>query len=217
MGMFPIRVFPYYAEFTMDPQLDDIFQVTFRSIASRDIALNVRHYKVTGVVGAGTTALVAANMFHSVFGPIYAGIMSTDSYFYSALVQKIHPLPLATAVESTLASNQGTRVFDILPNQVCGSITLTTALAGQGYRGRLYVPYPTEDDNDDGHPNAAYILSLAGFATQLHTSIVAGGVADNVTFSPVLWKRETRTETPVLSAVVRDYWTTQRRRNNRRF
>jgi len=201
----------------MDPSLNEIWQVVFRCAALRDIALNVRHYRISNEVGNGATAQVAANFFATTFGPVYAAVMSTGSFFDYVTIQRIDPLPLGVSTFSTNAAVQGTVADDILPNQVCGAITLTTAFAGQGFRGRVYVPYPTEGDNTDGEPTGAYVASLAALTALFTTPIVAGGAGDNTTFSPVLWNRAGRIATPLMGALARSYWTTQRRRNNKRF
>src|SRR3546814_8120191 len=73
--------------------------------------------------------------------------------------------------------NQGQGLFlggDLLPGQVCGMVTKLTAAAGRRFRGRVYVPFPLETDNDGIVPSAAYVARINPVALAQISQITAG-------------------------------------------
>jgi len=201
----------------MNPTIGDIFEMVVFCQTNRDVAMNVRHYRVNAIAGAGQSWLQIANSMHALFGPLYAPAMSTAAVFYQVAVARIFPLPRGQQYISTAAAVQGTEISDVLPGQATGLITLNTGFGGQAMRGRAYIPFPGEDFNDDpGVPNAAYQLLLDAIGVALQDDTIIGVAPNQVTVDPVLWHRETETYDVLTGYQSRNRWGTQRRRNNAR-
>lgn len=114
---------------------------------------------------------------------------------------------------------------DPLPKQVSGVISLRTEAAGPKYRGRMYVPFPSEGANDaDQKPSAAYVALLDTLgALWVGTETIVVG-ADSVDITPILWHQNDPVPpatTPIQpsyniieAATGKLYWGTQRRRGD---
>jgi hypothetical protein len=201
----------------MNPVVGDIMEMVIFCQTNRDVALNVRHYRIQAIAGAGKTWLQIANGLHSLFGPLYAPAMSTAAVFYQVAVARISPLPRGQQYVSTNATVQGTEISDVLPGQATGLITLTTGFGGVQYRGRAYIPFPGEDFNDDpGVPTLAYQAILDPIGNAMINDTLIGALPDQVTLDPILWHRDTETYDVLTGSVSRNRWGTQRRRNNAR-
>jgi hypothetical protein len=63
----------------------------------------------------------------------------------------------------------GTNTGNVLPLMTNGLIELKTGAFSRGrqVQGKIYVPYPTENSNDTGGPNADYSGALAGAINDL--------------------------------------------------
>lgn len=87
-------------------------------------------------------------------------------------------------VESgVLQSGAGTDAGAMLSIGTQGLLNLRTGIyiGGRELRGKLYVPVPTTNANDDGVPSAAY---LAALQTAYNAGQVAGGGLPAVVYSP---------------------------------
>lgn len=107
------------------------------------------------------------------------------------------------------AAVAGTDIADPLPygNAIC--VTLRTAMAGQSYRGRVYLPGFTEASNTStNRVLAATGVDCVDFLTENQTDLGAIGLNLCVASRTLLESN------PVTSITTRDLiWDTQRRRN----
>lgn len=206
------------------PTVNDIFRVSYICQMAPQIGVNVRFYRVSGKVGVdmdyGEMATILSTLAASYYKPI---IHTFSSYWGLKLMPKYTDPPpyLATIIDNT-GHGVGTAAGDPLPEQTCGIFTCQSAFAGRKYRGRCYVPFPAEDDNDllDSYarPNAGYMTRLGTLAglhanSRVLTSVVH--VGDTVTIQPILFhgNRVTATTVDILGAFARQKWATQRRRS----
>lgn len=199
--------------------LGDIYSVKLFSritpiAVGSQLAINVLHYRVEEVLGLPKDDQEIADAFSDHFGPVYGAYLSVDASFRGVIVQKINPLPVSIAVSSTSGQQAGVRVAgDLLPPQVSGMITKQTGGAGRAKRGRIYMPFPGEDDVTDSIPNAAYIAALSATLTSFVTFVLAGPLPNRTSFGPVIFHRANPgNPDPIATAVARPYFTTQRRR-----
>jgi hypothetical protein len=103
----------------------------------------------------------------------------------------------------------GNNASDPLPLQTSLCVTLRTGLAGRKFRGRVYLPPPTEGQSDtNGNPSAGTATAAATFIdAMVDLANPSGDMALAVT------SRVSSESTPVTEVVVRDLvWDTQRRR-----
>jgi hypothetical protein len=178
------------------------------------VSINVLHYEVIAVTGTGKFDQDIADRVDLELGAPYKGILTPDSGYRGVIIQKIFPLPMSLPIDSIVSQGPGTRAAgDTLPGQVCGIITKRTSGAGRAKRGRLYVPFPGEDDSTDGLPNAGYITAINTLLTPLVNSLVVGIGADTVTIQPVIFHRAAPgTSDAITFTQSRLYFATQRRR-----
>jgi len=100
---------------------------------------------------------------------------------------------------------------------VAGILTKLTASAGVRYRGRVYLGYLTETANDtDATPTAAGRALMQALATDMAIGDTIVGVGGSTGINPVIFHKDTKTSTYITGMNARDYWGTQRRRNNDR-
>jgi len=193
----------------------DLLEVRFVCHTQNQSGINVRHWGVSGVLGVVTTIDVAFNL-DGLYDSFYKSVISSAATYRGCGVKRLLPVPSAEDI-SIANVGIGTGAGDLLPKQTCGIITLRTGLPGQGNRGRMYVPFPAEDDNDaDSTPTPAYITLLTAFGTQLKTItqvIVSAGV-DECTITPLVFHRALGLGTAITQGTPRDRWGTQRRRSD---
>lgn len=191
-----------------------ILEVRFAATALSQAAINVRHYIASSVLGGTVTTDDFAATLSAVIPALYKAIMSDQAVYYGLSVQKIFPVPPAVASVDYTGQAAGSVNSDILPGQVTGILTMRTANAGPGFRGRNYIPFPPESLNTDGIPTSTYMTGLTNLADKFDDSWVVTAGASTATLSPVLWNRATLTPTAITAAQARQKWATQRRRGN---
>lgn len=197
---------------------NSIISVKFECRMDDDGSINARHYRCDAHLGVGLSDLVIANMLHLEFDSLYADCMSDGAEFNRVMVARIRPLPAAPQVESTEAIDAGNVLLSQLPRQVSGVIKLVSGFAGRKWRGRAYIPFPAEADNEaPGVPTANYVARLQVLGTELALTRILTVGADQVTLTPIIYDRAAGTGTNIVSAVARTFWGSQRRRNNQRF
>jgi len=176
----------------------------------------IRHYRVTDVTGAPSLSLVAEE-FENMISSQLKACMSLQARFAGVDVKRIWPGTPTNAFVSIDDEGNGTSEFDILPTQVCGLIRTWAEDDGSVLaRGRVYVPFPSEEFNTiGGQPHTAYqtLLSNLGIQWLEAVAVVAGG--STLTMIPVIWHRATNLSTGITHQSPSTKWATQRRRASR--
>lgn len=195
---------------------NDVYLARMICACGDQVSVNVRHYFVTQTQGNGGTDEEIAAALSAIMAPAYPPLMSSAAQYMGLEVQKIHPLPPSNPVPSVVGAGPGIDATEPLPRQSSGLITLTTAFAGRAYRGRLYVPFPSEGFNEApiGRPTVDYSIKLVTLAERLILPISTAGPVDNNTLVPVLWHRSDRSVTFITNYIARSVWATQRRRGS---
>jgi hypothetical protein len=194
-------------------QVNDIVQVQIVTSTTTQLGLNTVHYLVTAVGGAGVDTTDVATFMDGIFAGPVKNLLSEEARYEGILATKIWPQPRSVRGKSTAGAGIGATVGDGLPWQVSGVITIATLLGGRKYRGRMFVPFASESDNDNNiRPVAGYVARLNALAALLVVTqnIVVG--ANSNTLVPVLYHRGDHSTTPIETATGRDLWGTQRRR-----
>lgn len=200
----------------MVPDVNDVLRVILASWFDGQYGLNIRYYAVTAIGGDGLTEFALANALKTEFGPLYQPMLTDNALFLGVSVRNLTRTPAAAAVTSSGGSLTGTSGEEALPTQVSGIITLRSALAGRANRGRLYIPFPSEDDNDAEtvRPTAAYIANATALANALALDFQPIIGADSVTMVPIIKPGGPTDRVPIISAIAREAWATQRRRGD---
>lgn len=195
--------------------VSDIIRVRLACYTPTQAAFNVIHYRVTAVGGVVPTIAGAAERLAIIGASVYPAIMSAGARYRGASAQKIFPLPVSRSYAYTAADTPGLVAGDILPGQVAGIISTLTDFGGPKYRGRIYLPFPSEASNEaTGNPDAAYGVNSFALAVALFQQIIVGTNPNTATLQPVLWHRGLNTYTNIVDAFNRDKWATQRRRGD---
>jgi len=199
----------------------DIYEVTFHSHLIDQRGIIRRYYMAGGVTGTGPTESAIGIRFDTAIPTPLKACMVVTAGYRGVKIAKVFPTPRQRAFTNTTSAGPGTVAGDALPTQVRGLITLRTALAGPGARGRVYVPFPGDADNGpSGAPIAGYVTRLIALANALDDTQAAIGVAGNqADLIPIIWhlpkntpnlpgNREARI---VTESLARSKWATQRR------
>lgn len=102
--------------------------------------------------------------------------MSSDVRFSFAIAQRIFPAPRTAGTVRSGAAGPGARATDSLPPQCCMVIRKRTGFAGRKFRGRLYMPGLSEDDQNNGTFSGARWAGLASlWDAELTTVFTSGG------------------------------------------
>jgi len=193
--------------------VNDILAVRFYSNMAQQYSVNVRHYRVFSINAGVPTDFDVAVRMDAIFAPVFKALQSQGSSYYGTSAQVIGPIKRPP--ESTTSSTgPGDEVSDPLPPQVCGLISLRTALAGPKNRGRLFIPFPPETDSGTGaRPDIDYLANANALLSELLLTQTLINSGRSVTITPVLYHRELGTTDPLTSGLVRNNWATQRRRS----
>jgi hypothetical protein len=177
------------------------------------VGINNIWYQVSSVTGAsaindGTWAVY----FDGIMAPVYKAWINNNCSYRGVLVQVVAPTVYAAQISSA-NTGAGTGGANSLPDQVSGLIAFKTPLAGRGYRGRIYPPFPsTAWSNAAGQMNNAGFLVLGNIETAIPLSHTLTAGATSATLVQVIYHRKTKTATQVLGQLPIEMFATQRRR-----
>lgn len=179
------------------------------------VGINVRHWRVTEVLNDGLTASQVAEQMASELSGLYRQMLSTTTLFVGISAQKIGPGDMEVAGVSAAAPALGVLASDLMPKQTCGILSIKTQKAGRSFRGRLYIPFPTEVSNQEpGEPTDPYVASataLAGYYETPQTFVIGG---NSISMKPVLYSRVLNVTNDVTNVIAAPRWGTQRRRSS---
>jgi len=194
---------------------NNIVAVRFYTFHVDQQGVNVLHYRTSAVVNNPTTAHFAS-LLGGTMPALYKSLLNDEAVYVGLTVQRIFPGPTAIADVDVTGGGNGNAGATPIPRQCSGLVTKRTALAGQRYRGRVYLPFPSEDDND-----GTVALPTAGYVTRANTwsasalapwAVSSGG--NTCTMTPVLWHNDTQTYDDVAGYRVREFWASQLRRGS---
>lgn len=191
----------------------DRITVRLFSQAGDQAAINVLWYRCSAADNPGPTNGEAALVFETKFAIALRNCMSPAATFRGAGVQNRYVIDAEQY--SSASQGPGLGTGDNLPRQVSGVITLKTNTAQRRARGRKYIGFPAESDNDaNGRPQAAYVTRLQTLANLMDDSVVVAGALGSATFVPIVWSRKFAASFDITSCLAREKWGTQRRRGD---
>lgn len=195
--------------------LNQVHNVTYGCRQGQQTGLNRVQYVVTATGGPALTDQGLANALSTTVAASFKNYLPATGSYLGLRLQIVSPLPGDPGVSSVSGAGAGTVVSDPLPTQAAMLFSKRTPVAGKIGRGRLYLPFWTEDDNDaTGKPtNAALIAGNAVATIILNPIVIVVGVS-TVTLTPCLAKKSNAWLPLILSGYVqRTQWATQRRRS----
>lgn len=173
------------------------------------------HFRLANVVGVPTGTGLAVSISTATAAQVKALLNDTAEY-RGLLVNRVWPQPPSMPEYSIFGQAIGADVSPPLPKQVSGLVATRTNFGGRRFRGRFYVPFPSEGANDPvvARPSAAYVTALQTLANTLLAGFNDITGPDTYDCNPVLFDRVTGGFTPITSVLARPYWATQRRRGD---
>lgn len=199
--MFPINLF------------NSIWQVVFYCTLGVQTALNVRHYRVQSISGAGSDVTNFQGALNSTWADAYKAWLGTDSTFYGLGVRML--LPTKT-IEFFSSAAQGPGLAGVNDEgaQVAGCLTLNTGFAGRRFRGRIYPPFPGHDITLPPFGlTGGGVTALTNLGDAAMTTLPFGGLTDNVDMQPILMDNlKTVSRGAIISYRPNNKLATQRRR-----
>ena len=179
-------------------------------------AIIVRHWRCTGQNGTGGTVEEFANALNSRFAGLWENLLDSAASYEKCSGQIIdlatnHPTSLA-AENSPQTPETGVVTGEIMPGQVAGVVTLQTSFPGKSYRGRLYMPFASEDDSVNGKPGTTYKTNLGTMAGSFIGNFLFGSGGNESIVTSCVYSVTNHVATTIQSLVVRPFWGTQRKR-----
>lgn len=197
------------------PAVGDVLEMKIYNKLNDQVAVNVVHFKVSSLGGAGINDNLIALGFGAGVAPLYKAWMPATALHLGVRVQIISPGVVPVHQRSTIDAGVGARAADGLAPQLCLLTAKKSALAKPRNRGRIYYPFFAEDQNAaNGTPSAGAITLADAASAYLFTNKTFTVGADSVTCVPVLWQRAGLTAVNIESFAARDRWATQRRRSS---
>jgi len=211
----------------------DILHLRIYCNAGDQLAINNIFYRATRLLGGNPTIDIAEfwEQMDEVCRTFYPPLMSSQANYRGVTAQCVryngvdHEWqyqndPHGSAIHLTPGADDAS---DLLPRQVAGLVVKRTGFVGKRNRGRLYIPFPSEDMNENvtGVPTDQYVTDLTGLAINLMPP--GGGGLGNTgdtplwVWVPVLFSPSTidaSLQPPIMDTFGRKAWATQRRRGS---
>jgi len=201
---------------------NDILEVRAQCLSGNQVAVNVLHYLVTSVSAGPVSDQQTADALSLVLGNAYTAYLSNESEYLGIRLQKVAPGVKYTYVVSDIAAGAGEVASQPLPSQACGAIVKLSSDAARRFRGLVFLPYPTEEMNEEpGVPNAAGIAAMSAWANAVLVEIALAIGGSAITLEPVIYSFGDGIVAPETRSIVdwriQDWWITHKSRGfNRR-
>lgn len=198
------------------PPTDPIL-ATFYAWQNNQVGIFGCHYKITAIVGGGTSLGGIAFGMQTAVDGILQSLMATDVSILGCKVAILDQIPYPLPGIATSTST-GALVAPTLPGQASGIITKVTEFSGRKYRGRVYVPFPAPSQNDvDNTPTDNYVSNLLLLSQQLFAqpwTITDDGGNMVTVLAYLRQKLAPHNLTPITGGNPRKEWATQKRRGD---
>lgn len=192
--------------------LNNVIEIGHYNRLGDQLGVNVRHFGVIAITGSmGIEDL--PNLWFTNVHAQYVAILSDAAEFRGVAIRRIVG-GNTLQYFSTTAAEPGTATGGPLPLAASGIITLRSDTPGRNARGRLYAPFPSIDDNVDGHPLDNYVDRLGDLANRFLgvTTITSGG--NNVQLRSLVYSRKLAFSYPVTVVVPKKKWATMHPRGD---
>lgn len=195
-------------------EIDDYMVFTHQLVGPTHVAVMRFFFRASIAMGAAIDYQQLVSAWDDVLRPVLVAMYPNSVGYRDPSVQRILPIPATIQYYSAGGFAPGTRTSTVMPQQVCGMITKVTGIAGRSFRGRLYVPFPSEEDNDGltPHPNNGYLTTLgtlSAVALDVRGFTIGGG---SLQLDPQLYQPTLDNFVDIVDTTERGYWTTQKRR-----
>lgn len=196
-------------------EVGDRYSLKLVTQMGNQLGLCVLHATVLVKSGTGATETGIASGWASLLSGPLRDLMSAASSYRGLISQKEAPLPASPPTISTFNQGAGNVASDILPKATAGVLTLRTSFAGRRYRGRMFIPWPGESDNDaNGFPTGAYNTRLAALGAVISATQTVGTAPNTNDMRVVVYSRKFGLVTNVTLTTSGNKWGIQHRRGD---
>jgi len=202
--------------------IGSLVQVRVWCVDSEQASVNSIWYSVAALGATPITDQDVSDTRDTTFAPLFKALLNNLASYHGVQVvvhSQIAPFgQLLAPVFTNANAGVGTRGAIALPRQVSGLISYQTILPGPAGRGRLYIPFPADADNQGGGaPGGTYITNALALASATNTgiSITVGGRTGTLVRALVHKANKAGVflqPTPVTGGTVSSKWATQRKR-----
>lgn len=193
--------------------LGDVIRTRVCCYRSAQLAENILHYVVSAQTGTGAEQSLWPVQLDLALHLAMKAILQNTAEYIGVGAQKIWPLPLERESTTNVNRGYGVQPGSQLPTQVCGLITKLASTAGRGTVGRMYAPFPSDNEIDaSGAATTPYVLRLGLVASVLFAPYIVGTAPNQSTLSPCLYRRVTHTVLNFTGYRVARQFATQRSR-----
>jgi len=185
---------------------------------ANQVSVTTFHHRVDAATGPICTDVDFLTAWDTIYAPEFWGLLNNNASYLGSTVQILSPGPLGLLRKSIVGAHVGIGGADALPTQTSGLIRWGTNQGGRAYKGRVYMPFPSEQaNNTTGYPVAGYIVGLDAIGNEYvnHTAWTLNG--GNQTIVPVLVHRKNKAGVTPLPTQISSWqssnqWATQRKR-----
>lgn len=193
--------------------VNDILKAQIFCVQNNQTSCNVLHFRVVSNGAVPLTEQQTVDDFSSVVATNLKPCLTSQADYYGVTLQRVAPTPVGAQWTSANGSGPGTSGGDAMPWQVAGLVGKKTALAGRRYRGRCYIPFPSEQDNQaGGTPAALYLTAIGTFGNNVMMGWAAVVGLNALTTEGGVYSKVLNSFAAMLSAPFRTKWATQRSR-----
>ena len=195
-----------------------ILQARAWCVNDQQVSVTTLHHRVDVLSGPVVTDVDFLNGWDTTFAPYFIGLIANGSKYYGSSMQILGPGPLGLLRTTIASQSVGHGGADRLPSQVSGLIRWGTNTGGRAYKGRIYLPFPSEEQNNvDGYPITGYLAGLDALGNEYVSHTVWGLSLGAQTIVPVLRHRKNKVgvipaPTQISTWVSSNQWATQRKR-----
>lgn len=173
-------------------EVGDIIQLTALTFANNQEGENKFDYRVVASNGTGKTDLQAVAIWSLLASDNYVTVLPDEATYTGAYFRLIYRALLTLYPPgrySVSGASPGGKPGDLIPSQVTAIISRETGVAGQGGRGRVFMPFvaTTSVDTNGAMLEAARLLYQA-VGDALMLDVTLGDDTDNVILQGGLFK-----------------------------
>lgn len=186
----------------------DIYAISIHGRIEGQETVNQRYYVMGALTASEPSPQTIAAAFDSAISLNYKLAVSVNWTWEFSRLQKVFPLPVRDAIDSTNGAGAGTITGDSLPTTVAAVAKFSTGFAGRAKRGRIYFPGIAEASTLASFMTSGALVNF----NQVASSLAAPFNAGSARFDPVVYNRTTHVSTLITGFVLRPLLGNQRRR-----
>lgn len=195
--------------------LNDVIKAQIVCQDFEQVSINSVYYKVTGIGSPAATLADFCRNFSAAVAPVVKPLISNTAVFMEVVGQVVNPLPLMARVVDSGDLGDGTGGAIGMARQASGLLSFYTDQAGPGFRGRIYVPFPsTSAARLYGLCTTAYTDDLNALGDAMRDLIAVSSGGRTATIEMGLWKRAGNIFTPITKTEGRGVFATQKKRGS---